>query len=117
RARVEAPAEPIRQPARERILLVEDNEDVGTFATELLRELGQTVTWVRDASAALATLAGARDSFDLVFTDVVMPGDDGVTLAREIRRRWPDLRIVLTSGYSHVLAEQGRHGFEPPPQP
>ncbi len=112
RAKVEAPAEPIRPPARERILLVEDNEDVGTFATELLRELGQTVTWVRDASAALATLAGARDSFDLVFTDVVMPGDDGVTLAREIRRRWPDLRIVLTSGYSHVLAEQGSHGFE-----
>jgi len=110
--REEAPAATTRPPAHQRILLVEDNEDVGTFATELLRELGQTVTWVRDASAALTALAESRDSFDLVFTDVVMPGDDGVTLAREIRRRWPDLRIILTSGYSHVLAEQGSHGFE-----
>ena len=48
----------------------------------------------------------------MVFTDVVMPRMNGVELAREIRRRRPGLPVVLASGYSHVLAEEGRHGFE-----
>ena len=41
-----------------------------------------------------------------------MPGMSGVELAREVARRFPDLPIVLTSGYSHVLAQEARHGFE-----
>ncbi len=41
-----------------------------------------------------------------------MPGMSGIDLAREIRRRHPNLPVVLTSGYSHVLAEEGTHGFE-----
>jgi FixJ family two-component response regulator len=41
-----------------------------------------------------------------------MPGISGIALGHEVRRRYPDLPIVLTSGYSHVLAEEGRHGFE-----
>jgi DNA-binding NtrC family response regulator len=52
------------------------------------------------------------DRFDVVFSDVVMPGMGGVELGREIRKRYPELPVVLTSGYSHVLAEEGRHGFE-----
>jgi len=48
----------------------------------------------------------------VVFSDVVMPGRDGVDLAGEIRRRWPAVPVVLTSGYSHVLAQEGTHGFE-----
>jgi CheY-like chemotaxis protein len=47
----------------------------------------------------------------VVFSDVVMPGMDGVELGRRLRERWPDLPVVLTSGYSHVLAEDARHGF------
>ena len=50
--------------------------------------------------------------FDVVFSDVVMPGMSGVDLGHEIRRRYPGLPVVLTSGYSQVLAEEGRHGFE-----
>jgi two-component system NtrC family sensor kinase len=42
----------------------------------------------------------------------VMPGMTGIELAQEIRRRGYDVPIVLTSGYSHVLSEQGTHGFE-----
>jgi DNA-binding NtrC family response regulator len=47
----------------------------------------------------------------LVFTDVIMPGMNGLELARNIGERWPDLEVVLTTGYSHVLAEETDHGF------
>lgn len=101
-----------RRPVRHKsVLLVEDNETVGSFAQSLLDELGHDITWATDANDALRILEHRRDDFDLVFTDVVMPGMDGVDLAREVRRRWPDLPVVLTSGYSHVLAEEGSHGF------
>jgi PAS domain S-box-containing protein len=94
-----------------RVLLVEDNEGVGKFAAGLLRELGQTVTWVGDGQAALKTLAAEPDAFDLVFSDVVMPGISGLELAHLIQQRWPKLQVVLTSGYSHVIVEQGAGGF------
>jgi CheY-like chemotaxis protein len=97
-------------PAR-RILLVEDNEGVGHFARELLTELGQTVTWAGDAQAALYMLEDRHEVFDLVFSDVVMPGMSGVELAQQIARRWPRLDVILTSGYSHILVEEGAHGF------
>ena len=93
------------------VLLVEDNETVGSFAQSLLDELGHDITWATDAANALRILEHRRDDFDLVFTDVVMPGMNGIGLAQEVRRRWPDLPVVLTSGYSHVLAEEGSHGF------
>ena len=50
--------------------------------------------------------------FDVVFSDVVMPGMNGVELGAEIQRRRPGLPVVLTSGYSDVLAQKGRHGFD-----
>lgn len=93
------------------VLLVEDNERVGEFALGLLTEIGQRATWARDGSEALKMLEQQRDAFDIVFSDVVMPGMSGVELAQEIRHRWPDLPVVLTSGYSHILAEEGSHGF------
>ena len=49
---------------------------------------------------------------DVVFSDVVMPGMSGVDLGGEVRRLYPDVPVILTSGYSHVLAQSGRHGFE-----
>ncbi|HSV58439.1 MAG TPA: PAS domain S-box protein [Variovorax sp.] len=93
------------------ILLVEDNDDVGQFALALLSEVGHATTLAGNASEALGILAAEHASFDLVFTDVVMPGMDGIEMAKEVRSRWPDLPIVLTSGYSHVLAKEGDHGF------
>ncbi|MDR7035679.1 MULTISPECIES: ATP-binding protein [Methylobacterium] len=94
------------------VLVVEDNPEVGRFATQTLEELGYSTVWVRDAGAALSELERIPFRFDVVFSDVVMPGRDGVDLANEIRRRRPALPIVLTSGYSHVLAREGTHGFE-----
>jgi CheY-like chemotaxis protein len=99
------------QFATKRVLLVEDNEAVGEFARSLLEELGQIVTWVQNGGAALELLDVARDKIDLVFTDVIMPGMNGLELARHIAERWPDLEVVLTTGYSHALAEENDHGF------
>jgi two-component system NtrC family sensor kinase len=94
------------------VLVVEDNAEVGTFATDALAELGYSATLVGNAIDALAELAKNAERFDVVFSDVVMPGMTGIELAQEIRRRHFDLPIVLTSGYSHVLSQQGRYGFE-----
>jgi PAS domain S-box-containing protein len=100
-----------RDLPRRKILLVEDNAGVGNFAAGLLQELGQEVTWVGDGQSALDVLEGGRQAFDVVFSDVVMPGIGGIELAQQLKDRWPDLMVVLTSGYSHVLAEEGTHGF------
>jgi DNA-binding NtrC family response regulator len=94
-----------------RVLVVEDNVEVGQFSTQLLQDLGYETTWAASADEALKLLSEVS-GFDAVFSDVVMPGMSGVELGREIRRRHPGLPVVLTSGYSHVLAEEGRHGFE-----
>ncbi|GJE52742.1 Sensor histidine kinase RcsC [Methylobacterium tardum] len=93
------------------VLVVEDNAEVGAFATQALMELGYNAAWVKDARSALAEIEASGQRFEVVFSDVVMPGMNGVDLAREIRRRWPYLPVVLTSGYSHVLASEGTDGF------
>ena len=61
---------------------------------------------------ALAELAAEAGRFDAVFSDIMMPGMSGIELVQEIDRRYPGLPVVLTSGYSEVLAQSGTHGFE-----
>jgi two-component system NtrC family sensor kinase len=94
------------------VLVVEDNIEVGTFAKDALTELGYATTLVHSPLEALAELTRNAERFDVVFTDVVMPGMTGIDLAQEIRRRHFDLPVVLTSGYSHVLSQNGSFGFE-----
>jgi CheY-like chemotaxis protein len=94
-----------------RVLVVEDNVEVGRFSTQILQDLGYVTTWAANADEAL-TLLDEGDGFDVVFSDVVMPGMGGVQLGEEIRGRFPNLPVVLTSGYSDVRADEGRHGFE-----
>jgi CheY-like chemotaxis protein len=98
--------------AGRKVLVVEDNVEVGRFATQILEDLGYAPEWAANAEAALERLGSDGDGFDVVFSDVVMPGMGGLALADELRRRLPDLPVVLTSGYSHVLAQEGSHGFE-----
>jgi PAS domain S-box-containing protein len=95
-----------------RVLVVEDNDDVGQFSTELLEDLGYVTRRVANANAALAILGENEFAVDLVFSDVIMPGINGVELAGIIRERYPGLPVVLTSGYSNVLAENAHRGFE-----
>jgi anti-sigma regulatory factor (Ser/Thr protein kinase) len=71
------------------ILVVEDNTEVGEFSMQLLSDLGYHTMLASDAKSALKLLEEKPGQFDLVFSDVVMPGMDGVALGREIRRRFP----------------------------
>jgi PAS domain S-box-containing protein len=95
-----------------RVLVVEDNQQVGRFATAALGELGYESELATDAVRALEMLKADHGRFHVVFSDVVMPGMDGIELGQKIRGLHPDLPVILTSGYSHVLAQNGRHGFE-----
>ena len=85
------------------VLVVEDNSEVADIATALLNELGYRVTRVGGALAALDLLRDG-ERFDLVFSDVVMPGGmNGVELAHAIRKDFPGLPVVLTTGYFNAL--------------
>ena len=94
------------------VLVIEDNVEVGEFAVAALQELGFDSILARDGEQALAELGKDCARFHILFTDVVMPGIGGVELAQRVRLDHPHLPIILTSGYSHVLAENGSHGFE-----
>ncbi len=98
--------------AGHRVLVVEDNIEVGNFATQILQDLGYETAWAVNAEEALIRLGRDGNGFDVVFSDVVMPGMGGIALARELQQRLPTMPIVLASGYSHVLAQEGAHGFE-----
>ena len=106
-----ADAEAASDGTGQRVLVVEDNVEVGRFATQILEDLGYRTTWACNAMEALAHLGADCGGFDAVFSDVVMPGMNGVELGREFQRRCPGLPVVLASGYSHALAQDGSQGF------
>ena len=98
--------------AGQRVLVVEDNIEVGRFCTQILDDLGYVTVLAANAEEALNVLGFDGNGFDAVFSDVVMPGMGGVALAEILRDRLPELPVVLASGYSHVLAVEADHDFE-----
>ena len=94
-----------------RILLVDDEETVRRVTGRLLQKLGYEVVSAGDATAALEILAGDAP-FDLVVTDVVMPGLSGIEMAARMRAMNPEQRVLFTSGYT--TREFGRPPGEPP---
>lgn len=94
-------------PKNARVLVVEDDEDVGSFSTQMLEDLGYATGLARGAGEALAMLEAAPDAYDLVFSDVMMPEMDGIELVRRVRALYPAMPVILTSGYSEMLAEIG----------
>jgi PAS domain S-box-containing protein len=82
-------------------LLVDDEEVVRTSVAAMLADLGYQVVEADSAAAALARLDGG-ERFDLIVTDHLMAGMTGTELARAIRRREPDQKIVIISGYSEL---------------
>jgi PAS domain S-box-containing protein len=96
-----AAAEPPR--GGETVLLVEDNLEVQEIVGMLLEQLGYRVLSVQSADGALQLLASA-EAVDLVFTDIVMPGElDGMALARQVKKEYPDIAVLLTTGYAKAV--------------
>ena len=93
-----------------KVLLVEDNEQVRDFAAQLLRDLHCVVETAADGNEALEKVRVGE--FDLVFTDVVMPGLSGLQLARKLEEERPDLPVLLATGYSRELVGDGEPRFK-----
>lgn len=91
-----------------RILVVEDNEDAQAMVCELLMILGHRAQGVSDAEAAMDAMAQAK--FDVLFTDVSLPGMSGVDLARKVAKEEPAMKIIFSSGYGAVASSD--FGFE-----
>jgi len=92
----------------ERVLVVEDNEDVLEVTSAMLTTFGYRVLWARNGAEALQMLTSGQE-FELLFSDVVMPnGMSGVELARETRRLNRSIKILLTSGYAGDVLERHR---------
>ncbi|NQT25971.1 response regulator [candidate division KSB1 bacterium] len=84
----------------ERILLVEDAEGVREFALTALSENGYQVLSVLNVTEALSLIETESEPFDMVFSDVVLPDQSGVELAERLIEIAPEIKILLTSGYT-----------------
>jgi signal transduction histidine kinase len=105
---------PIEEPSGsdrgngETILIVEDDDGVRQYASEILRDLNYQILEARDAASALRLL-DADKPFDLLLTDVVLPGKNGRELATEVEKRRPGVRIIFMTGYSrNAIVHHGR---------
>ena len=103
---------PAQVPERGRrtVLVVEDDALVRSASAETIGELGYRTLTAADGQAALACLDNDRD-VAVLFTDVVMPGLDGPSLAAEARRRRPGLKVVFATGHGR----EGEDGPRPAP--
>jgi len=82
------------------VLLVDDEEPLRRAVAALLRSLGYRVSVAANASDALSLCAGDPCGFDIVLTDLGLPGMTGIELAKEIHRLAPDVPVIVMSGFS-----------------
>ncbi|MFT6582554.1 MAG: PAS domain S-box-containing protein [Alphaproteobacteria bacterium] len=91
--------------AGQKILIVEDNEDLRILAVKMVRDLGYQVLEAANGAAALEILEGP-DGIDLLFTDIILPGGlNGGKLAELARAHRPGLRVLYTSGFAETAGE------------
>jgi CheY-like chemotaxis protein len=93
--------------AQSTILVVDDDPAILEYAGGVLEECGYAVLTALNAATALVTLRD-NERIDLLFTDVVMPGSDGIELARRAGEQLPGLKVLFTTGYSTDPAPGGR---------
>ena len=95
-----------------RLLLVEDNAEVAEATEPMLSSWGYQVHGVRSGDAARQVLEERQGDFDLLLTDIVMPGaTDGLALARHVRERYPKIGIVLMTGHASETGKAMSDGF------
>ena len=99
---------PVGVGGSERILMVDDLEEVADIAIRVLGREGYRVTALSHPSAALEAIEAADLPFDLLLTDVVMAGMDGVELARRAVEIQPSLKVSFSTGYSTQAVERLR---------
>jgi PAS domain S-box-containing protein len=93
------------------VLVVEDNEEVAAISTGYFEQLGYRADHVSNGAEALDRLQ-TNGTYNLIFSDILMPGSvGGLELARIVREHYPQLPILLTTGYSHSAQEAVREGF------
>jgi CheY-like chemotaxis protein len=85
------------------ILLVEDSDEVSCITVEYLHELGHQVAAVAEAEIAIVRLK--NETFDAVMTDIRLPGMSGLELARSLVKDYPNLPVVIASGYGALNVE------------
>ncbi len=108
---------PPRRKGGGRLLLVEDDDAVAAGVGHMLVDLGYRHVRVASAAEALKTLE-KDPAFDLVFSDMVMPGGmDGLGLAQEVRRRMPETPVLLTTGFSEAASAATGEAFRLLPKP
>ncbi|WP_075216325.1 response regulator [Mongoliimonas terrestris] len=92
------------------ILLTEDDDSVRTFVRRALEIDGHTVTTAEDGGMALEILREQEGRFDLLVSDIMMPVMDGIALAMATARDFPDLTILLMTGYAEQ--RERAHGLD-----
>jgi two-component system, cell cycle sensor histidine kinase and response regulator CckA len=102
-----------------RVLLVEDEDVVRSFAVRALKRQGYEVLEASDGLDALEVMKECNGEVDIVVSDVVMPGMDGPTMLKELRKTNPDLKIIFVSGYPNEAFQQalGEETFAFLPKP
>jgi hypothetical protein len=105
-----ASGQPTELPrGNETIMVAEDDNAVRLLATRVLREQGYRVIEATNGKEALQIAARLDTQLDLLFTDIVMPVIGGALIAEQLLVRWPQLRVLYTSGYTeNVISHQGR---------
>ncbi|MEM8812183.1 MAG: response regulator [Pseudomonadota bacterium] len=82
------------------ILLAEDDDAVRAFVKRALESAGHRVDTAEDGGEAMETLARKRGAYDLLVSDIKMPMMDGIALALNTARDWPEVKILLMTGYA-----------------
>jgi len=91
-----------------KIIVIDDEEDIRNVLKQVLERAGYDVAVAESGKEGLEMLE--QEGADLVITDVIMPGMDGVSLAREIRDKYRDTRILVISGGGNVAPESYEPG-------
>ncbi|BCH14470.1 MULTISPECIES: response regulator [unclassified Mesorhizobium] len=83
-----------------KLLIVEDDESVRTLAARALERAGHMIDIAADGAQGLALIRAARGGYDLVVSDIRMPGMDGIQMAKAAASLFPAMKILLMTGYA-----------------